>query len=172
MILKKWMNVVLVGSCVMSLAACSSTHKNSMGDVNDANSAYGAQTAGVDGNAEFADGSSSSARNGRVYHFAYDSNQIQDVDRPAINANANYVAAHPSSKVTLQGHTDPRGSREYNVGLGERRAKAVAQAFDEKGVNPSQVRVVSYGAEKLASAGQTEADYQLDRRVVLVKDKS
>ena len=70
--------------------------------------------------------------------------------------------------VLLEGHTDPRGSREYNIGLGERRAKAVAQVLTDKGVDPSQIRVVSYGAEKLATAGHSDSDYQLDRRVVLV----
>ena len=76
--------------------------------------------------------------------------------------------AHASARVILEGHTDPRGSREYNVALGERRANAVAEFMKEKGVNPEQIRVVSYGAQRLAAPGRTESDYQLDRRVVLV----
>jgi peptidoglycan-associated lipoprotein len=79
-----------------------------------------------------------------------------------------YLLSHPLAKIILEGNTDPRGSREYNIGLGERRAKAVANIMLAKGVNPKQIRIVSYGAEKLAVPGHNEADYQLDRRVELV----
>ena len=95
------------------------------------------------------------------------SNVVHEADRPAIASNANKLAAKSASAM-LEGHTDPRGSREYNVGLGERRAKAVAQLMTEKGVSPKQIRVVSYGAEKPASQGQSEEDFQQDRRVVLI----
>jgi peptidoglycan-associated lipoprotein len=89
-------------------------------------------------------------------------------DRAAVLANADYIVAHPNTRVLLEGHTDPRGSREYNVALGERRANTIAEMLKAKGVNPGQVRVVSYGAERLAAPGHDEADYRLDRRVVLV----
>ncbi len=167
--LKKWMNIVLVGCGIATLAACSSSHKNQdQLAVNDANSAYGAQASGVDDGDNFGDRAGGKVLAKRVYHFDFDSNVIRSDDKPAIDANGTYIASRQSAKVMLEGHTDPRGSREYNVGLGERRAKAVAQALDTKGVNPSQVRVVSYGAEKLAAPGHTEEDYQKDRRVALV----
>lgn len=168
--LKKWMNIVLVGGSIAMLAACSSTHKNSDDmAVNDANSAYGAQTSGMDDGTSFGDhADGKTLANKRVYYFDYDSNVIRDGDKPAISQNGSYLASHQTTKVTLEGHTDPRGSREYNVGLGERRAKAVSEALNAKGTSPTQVRVVSYGAEKLASSGHTEEDYQQDRRVVLV----
>lgn len=165
---KQWIQVVLVGSCVLTLAACS--HKNqSQSDVNAANSAYGAQASGYGDESGFGSGGSQGKMLAkRTYYFDYDSNVVHSEDTPAITANANYLASKPGTKVMLEGHTDPRGSREYNIGLGERRAKAVASLLTSQGVSPSQVSVVSYGAEKLASAGHSEDDYQLDRRVVLV----
>ena len=171
--LKQWIKVLLLSSSMMTLAACHSAHKNvDDSAVNDANAAYGAQSSGLGRESGFgdqagADGSRASLSK-RVYYFDFDSNVVHDEDKPAIAANADYLLAHPRAKAMLEGHTDPRGSREYNIGLGERRAKAVAEILTAKGVNPAQIRVVSYGAEKLASSGRTEADYQQDRRVVLV----
>lgn len=169
--LKQWMKVILVGGAVLMLAACSSGRKpHDTSAVDDANSAYSdAEAAGLGDDSNFNDraGGTKSASN-RVYYFDYDSNVVRDEDKPAINANANKLAANHNSKVLLEGHTDPRGSREYNIGLGERRAKSVAEEMTQKGVNPSQVRIVSYGAEKLASSGRSESDYQQDRRAVLV----
>ena len=168
--LKKWIQVVLIGSSILALAACTSTRKNAdQTDVDGANSAYGdnsAQSSGTGDETRFGD--QSGGRNGRVYYFAYDSNVVNDADKPAINANADYLVAHPRAKVMVEGNTDPRGSREYNIGLGERRSQSVAEILTQKGVNPKQIRIVSYGAEKLASTGRTESDYQKDRRAVLV----
>lgn len=176
--LKKWIQVILIGGSILALTAC--THKKPMQDdlaINDANTSYSdessnVQSAGLGDDSQFGDqGGSSSRRNmaaNRTYYFDYDSNVVHDEDKPAIEANAEKLTKQPNKKVMLEGHTDPRGSREYNIGLGERRAKAVAQIMTAKGVNRNQIRVVSYGAEKLASTGHTEADYQQDRRGVLV----
>jgi peptidoglycan-associated lipoprotein len=171
--LKKWIQVILVGSCIVTLAACSTGRKPQDGTaVDDANAAYNeAQSSGLGDESSFGDkatGTKMSSSNKNTYYFDFDSNVVHQDDRPAIASNADHLASNPSKKVMLEGHTDPRGSREYNIGLGERRAKAVAQIMTEKGVSPSQVRVVSYGAEKLASNGHSEADYQQDRRAVLV----
>jgi len=171
--LNKWMKLAIIGFCAAALAGCHSARKSGADDsaVDDANAAYGAgaQSSGLGQESSFGDqAGSKSSLSKRIYYFDYDSNVVHDSDRPAIDANANYLVAHPGTKVMLEGHTDPRGSREYNIGLGERRARAVAEILTTKGVNPAQIRVVSYGAEKLASPGRTEADFQLDRRVVLV----
>lgn len=174
--LKRWMQVILIGCSIVTLAACATRHKQA-GDqsaINEANAAYSdngqAQASGLGEESRFGDqaGGQRVAANKRVYYFDYDSNVVHDQDKPSIASNADYLAAHPQKKIMLEGHTDPRGSREYNIGLGERRAKAVAQILTAKGVNRSQVRVVSYGAEKLASVGRSEPDYQRDRRSVIV----
>lgn len=165
-----WIKVILVTGCLITLAACSTTRKNQdQSAINGANNAYnGAQSSGLGDEASFGDRSGRHGLSQRVYYFDYDSNTIHDQDKPAIRANANYLMAHGNQNVIVEGHTDPRGSREYNIGLGERRANAVAQLLKAQGVNPAQIRVVSYGAEKLAVPGHSEADYQQDRRVVLV----
>lgn len=168
--LNKWMKVVLVGSCVIALAACSSHKKQDQYGVNEANSAYGsgAEASGLGDESGFGGAGSRRDHSGRVYYFDYDSNAVHQDDLAAIRSNGNYLLTHPNAKIMLEGHTDPRGSREYNIGLGERRAKAVAAILTDQGVSPAQISVVSYGAEKLATPGRSESDYQLDRRVVLV----
>jgi peptidoglycan-associated lipoprotein len=171
--LNQWAQIILVGCSVLTLAACSSTHKNRDGTaINDANANYSdAQSTGLGDDSNFGDqangGRKTVATNKRTYYFDYDSNVVRTDDRTAIVSNATKIS-QAQAKVMLEGHTDPRGSREYNIGLGERRAKAVADVMTEKGVQPDQIRVVSYGAEKLAANGHTNNDYQLDRRVVLV----
>jgi peptidoglycan-associated lipoprotein len=163
-----WIKSALLVAALISVAACSSHKKQDSSAINDANAAYGADASGMNGDERFGD----EAGGGRLgskktYYFDFDSNIVHEEDRPAIEANADYLVSHPRVRIILEGHTDPRGSREYNIGLGERRAKAVAEILTAKGVRSSQIRIVSYGAEKLASPGRTESDYQLDRRVVL-----
>jgi len=172
MSLKKWIKTTLVCTSVIALAACSSMRKShdDTAAVNDANSAYNAQASGLGDESGFDDQAGGSQKNlsSRIYYFDFDSFVVHDEDKPAIYSNANYLMSHSGAKVMLEGHTDPRGSREYNIALGEHRAKAVADILTAKGVNPAQIRVVSYGAQKLAMPGHSEDAYQQDRRVVLV----
>jgi len=170
--LDRWIKMALVCGSIVMLAACS--HRGaSRTDVDAANAAYGGggvEASGLGDESGFGDAGPSGSRalNKRTYYFDYDSNVVHEEDKPAINANASYLVSHPGVKIMLEGHTDPRGSREYNIGLGERRAKAVASLLLARGVSTSQISVVSYGAEKLASSGHSDAEYQQDRRVVLV----
>lgn len=170
--LQKQMKAILVACLATGLVACSSMHKHGQpgSDVNAANAAYGAQSSGLGEEAGYNDqaGLNGHSISKNTYYFDFDSNVIHNQDKPSIIANANYLLTHPHAKITIEGHTDPRGSREYNVGLGDRRAQAVAHMMLAKGVNPTQIRVVSYGAQKLASPGRTEEAYRLDRRAVVV----
>lgn len=167
--LKRLVQLALISGSILALGACSHTHKLSQDEgFNDM--AGGAQASGAGGESNFGEGDTGprDARYKRIYYFDYDRSDVHGSDMPAINANASYLVAHPGIRVVVEGHTDPRGSREYNVALGERRAAAVAGLLKSKGVRPGQIRVVSYGAERLAAPGHSESDYQQDRRAVIV----
>jgi len=104
----------------------------------------------------------------KVVYFDFDSSTVHDEDRAIIQAHADYLSQHPTVKVTLEGHTDERGSREYNIGLGERRAKAVAEMMKLMGVSADQISTVSYGEERPAALGHDESAWHLNRRVEIV----
>lgn len=104
----------------------------------------------------------------KVFYFKFDSDEIQADDRPSIEAHGDYLAKHPNTKVSLEGHTDERGSREYNLALGERRANAVRRLLLLMGASEEQVKVVSYGEERPAVEGHDEGAWQLNRRVEII----
>lgn len=107
----------------------------------------------------------------RVVYFEFDSSEIKDDARPVIEAHAAYLAERPKMSITLEGHADERGSREYNLALGERRAKAVQQIMQIKGVSSRQLNVVSFGEEHPIALGHDESDWAQNRRVELVYPK-
>jgi peptidoglycan-associated lipoprotein len=104
----------------------------------------------------------------KVVYFDFDSSTVHDEDRAIIQAHADYLSQNPNVKVTLEGHTDERGSREYNIGLGERRANAVAEMMKLMGVSAQQISTVSYGEERPAALGHDESAWHLNRRVEIV----
>jgi peptidoglycan-associated lipoprotein len=104
----------------------------------------------------------------RIVYFNFDSSEILPESQTIIAANARALASNPRIITQLEGHTDERGSREYNIALGERRASAVRQAMVAMGVPPQQIRTVSYGEERPATPGQSEQSYALNRRVEIV----
>lgn len=174
--LKTLVQVVLISSSILALGACA-RHKNpgenNLSAMNDVNNG-GAQASGLGQGDGFTDQGGTrnmASSNKRTYYFDFDKSDVRDADKPAIIANADRLVAHPQAKVILEGHTDPRGSREYNVALGERRGQSVSEVLKSRGVNPDQVRVVSYGAQRPAAAGHTEDDYQLDRRAIITAQK-
>jgi peptidoglycan-associated lipoprotein len=101
-------------------------------------------------------------------YFMLDSSQIQSDFIPVVAAHAQYLVAHSSQRVVLQGHGDERGSREYNIALGEQRAKSIASMLKVQGVSDGQLDVVSYGEEKPVSFGHDESSWELNRRVELI----
>ncbi len=103
----------------------------------------------------------------RIVYFAYDSSAIDSRAEAVVEEHATYLKAHPEVKILLEGHTDSRGSREYNIALGERRAISVLKRFKALGVPMKQIRVISYGEENPAVQGFTEAAYKRNRRAVI-----
>src|SRR5690606_25463997 len=93
----------------------------------------------------------------RVIYFDFDSSDIRGEYVDVIAAHGRFLAGNANVRVRLEGHTDERGSREYNIGLGERRAQTVRRALTLQGVQESQIATVSYGEERPAAAGSDEA---------------
>lgn len=107
-------------------------------------------------------------RVGTVVYFDYDRAEIKPEFIPIIAAHAKYLNGDANRRVRLEGHSDERGSREYNIGLGERRAQAVRRALMLQGVTDAQITTVSYGEERPAVRGSDESAYSKNRRVELV----
>ncbi len=104
----------------------------------------------------------------RVIHFDFDQYTVKPEYQAVIACHAKYLRDRPSSRQTLEGHTDERGSREYNMGLGERRGNAVNSALQAAGASASQLTVVSYGEERPLCTESTEACWAQNRRVEIV----
>ena len=101
----------------------------------------------------------------RIVNFDYDSAELSSDDLNTLQAHAQYLKANPQAQVLLAGHADERGTREYNMALGERRANAVQAFFSSNGVKSSQLDTVSYGKEKPINEGHDESAWAENRRV-------
>lgn len=104
----------------------------------------------------------------RVIYFDFDSAQIRNEFVPVIEAHARYLISHPGAKVVLEGHTDERGSPEYNIALGEARAKSVARLMQLQGMSDGRINILSYGEEKPVALGHDEDSWSQNRRVEIV----
>jgi peptidoglycan-associated lipoprotein len=104
----------------------------------------------------------------RVVYFDFDSSVVKDEFSAIIEAHASYLANNPGARLTLEGHADERGTREYNLALGERRAAAVQQFMELMGAGSTQIQTVSYGEERPVDPGHDEQAWALNRRVELV----
>lgn len=104
----------------------------------------------------------------RSVYFELDSNVVKEEFKPMVAAHARYLQQNRSRKMTVQGNTDERGSREYNLALGQRRADAVKQMMQLLGAQSDQIETVSFGEEKPKSTGNDEASWSENRRADLV----
>jgi len=152
------------------LAACGTT---SVPDPDPVDTTYdgdnGADTAGTGadgmGGGEFFDDTEEAL--GTVIYFDFDSSEVRAQDRDLVAGHAISLTDNSFGSVRLEGHADERGSREYNIGLGERRAQAVRQMLMIQGVKASQIQTVSFGEERPEAMGSSESDYAQNRRVVI-----
>jgi peptidoglycan-associated lipoprotein len=101
----------------------------------------------------------------RIIYFDYDRSDIRSEFLQIITAHARYLVANPEQQVRLEGHADERGSREYNIALGDRRAQAVRRVFLFQGVRAQQIVIVSYGEERPVVEGHDEESWARNRRV-------
>lgn len=101
-------------------------------------------------------------------HFGYDSSSLSSDARSTLKRQARWLKSHPEVKATIQGHCDVRGTREYNLGLGERRAHAARQYLESQGVHSDRLETISYGKERPADLGTDSASHAKNRRSVTV----
>lgn len=176
----KMMHVVAVAVLSLGLAACQKPTRPDDAAAAPPADAGAASTTGLGGDAAAGAGTAAvtpltpqqqalaDLKERSVIYFEYDSSEIRSEFVAVVAAHASYLVKYPTARVRLEGHTDERGSREYNIGLGERRAQTVRRALLAQGVAESQLTTVSYGEERPAAAGADEAAYAQNRRVELV----
>ena len=168
--------IILMVAVALSSAGCSSnkpkagpSSQTQVGNGADSEGAASdAANAGNVGSDDEAPGPQGGLLAKRIIYFDFDSSDIKGEGTDVVAAHAKYLASHAGTRVRLEGNTDARGSREYNIGLGERRAQAVRRALLLQGATESQLATVSYGAERPAVAGNDEAAWSKNRRVEIV----
>jgi peptidoglycan-associated lipoprotein len=166
--------VVLLVAVSLSLGACASKKPKAAAPTTSEEAGNAASGGAGDANAAGANADSEAAgpQAGllatRVVYFDFDSSEIKGAGTDVVAAHAKYLASHAAIRVRLEGHTDERGSREYNIGLGERRAQAVRRALLLQGAIDAQISTVSYGEERPAVSGHDEAAWAKNRRVEIV----
>ena len=171
----QFFKVSLLVMSLFVLGACSSTSETD--DASD-NESQGSSSS-ASGSASSSAGSNSgqltqeqiraqNALRQTVFYFDFDVAEFQPADRETLTYHARDLAANPSKRLRLEGHADERGTREYNLALGERRANGILNYFIVNGAARSQIEVVSYGEERPEQSGQTENAYSRNRRVEIV----
>ncbi|MBT5720410.1 MAG: peptidoglycan-associated lipoprotein Pal, partial [Gammaproteobacteria bacterium] len=108
------------------------------------------------------------ALNTRVFYFDFDVSEFRQADRNVLTYHARDLAANSNKRIRLEGHADERGTREYNLALGERRAEGILNYLIVNGASRNQIEMVSYGEERPADRGTNERAYQQNRRVEIV----
>ena len=185
--LNKVLKGLLIAIPVMALTACGSTESTkAAGDAGSTNNTGGNDTSVVDNNnnngsnvevdtisaaeqiAEEQRQIKVALRQKHTVYFEYDKNNVKYEFNEMLSAHAEYLVKNPSTRITIEGHCDERGTPEYNIALGERRAKSVAKYLTTMGVGSNQISVVSYGEEKPTDKSRTEAGFAKNRRAILV----
>jgi peptidoglycan-associated lipoprotein len=175
----KLMHVLAFAVLSLGLAACQKPTQTKPDESGGAADSGAASSSGLGGEAGAGAGAATAAltpqqqaladlQQKSVVYFDYDSSEIAQQYVPVVAAHAAYLVKYPTARVRLEGHTDERGSREYNIGLGERRAQTVRRALLVQGVAEAQITTVSYGEERPAVEGADEAAYGQNRRVEFV----
>lgn len=157
---------------LLALAAC---QKNTVPDPEPAETVYNDEPAADEGWETADSGGEDVGWNddlaagelGNVIYFEFDSAEVRADDTELVSRHALQLADNPSARVRLEGHADERGSREYNIGLGERRAQAVRRLLLIQGATAEQISTVSFGEERPAVEGSSEEAYEMNRRVEL-----
>lgn len=153
---------------VVWAAGCSTTNTTDSGSMGgEDTTATTATTQGTTGTSMSGTSMSDVANLETVFYFDFDQSQVKPDAVVALRGHAKYLVSNPSAKVVLEGHADERGTREYNMALGERRAQAIARVLTVNGVSSSQIELVSFGEEKPVVMGHDKSSWAQNRRVEL-----
>lgn len=166
------LKMIALAASVAFAAGCSTTsNTDDNGSAMDkSGDNAGVSTSGAAGNGSMTSGSMTKADAMKlisVFYFDFDKATVKPEAFADLSAHAKFLVNNPSAKVVLEGHADERGTREYNIALGERRANAVSRYLSVQGVSASQMEVVSYGEERPAMEGHSDASWSMNRRVEL-----
>ncbi|MDH5179734.1 MAG: peptidoglycan-associated lipoprotein Pal [Gammaproteobacteria bacterium] len=168
--MRRLVNLLIIFGLIFALTGCGSTTKK-----DDEGTSVAATEGGAEGEIKLDGESTEGGATGevsipekRVIYFEFDSSNIQSDFQEVITAHAAYLAAHPDTTIVLEGHADERGTREYNIALGERRARAVQQLLTLQGVVEKQIQVISFGEERPVAMGHDESAWSLNRRVEIL----
>jgi len=175
---KKYFKIGLLVCSLFVLGACSSTSDNDS-DMEGATDENASSSDNSGSNASSNAGSNSgqlsqeeiraqNALRQTVFYFDFDIAEFKADDRDTLTFHARDLASNPNKRIRLEGHADERGTREYNLALGERRANGVLNYLIVNGASRSQIEVVSYGEERPSQSGQSEQAYSRNRRVEVV----
>ena len=163
----------LLAICAVAFlfTACE-TASNVAGDSASVSSSSSATTAGAAGNSATAATQMSDAEKlaqvGNTVYFGFDSSELAVEAQAILDRQAAFLSVNPTIVIIVEGHADERGTREYNLALGARRAVAVRDYLLAKGLNASRVRTVSYGKERPAVSGSNEGSWEFNRRAATV----
>ena len=164
---------VYLGIAILAAACASETPKNAA-PVTEGGKSTGAATSQGTGSTTTPSATSSIQGNPlhdpnnilskRSVYFDFDSNVVKDEYRPLVQAHARYMVDHPDTRIRIEGNCDERGSREYNLALGQRRAEAVKKIMTVLGVPDNRIETTSFGEEKPVALGHDEASWAKNRR--------
>lgn len=159
----------IVSASILLVVSCAKTPGSAMAGGDEGGmSAHGVGQAGRFAGQEPGESYTTKAPHNQIYLFSYDESNLATKYVPSVNAQAEYLKSNPGAHILIAGHTDERGSREYNIALGERRANTVSELMRISGVGKQQIRVVSYGKERPANTGHDEGSHLQNRRVELI----
>ncbi len=157
--------VLLLGIVLAGCGGKKAVDQSAAGADGGASAAGMGDAGGASGQALYGEGDPLSKR---VVYFEYDSSNVDDESRRVIEAHAASLLNNSLANIVLEGHADERGTREYNLALGEQRAKAVSRLFQAYGVTGDRIQTVSYGEERPAALGNEESSWALNRRVEIL----
>jgi peptidoglycan-associated lipoprotein len=169
----KFLRYMLFPVVLMVLAGCAGQKGGTQDDGAVSDSGGGASSSGADDDgygqgSSYDEGGSGGLPDDRIIYFGFNQSDVTPGSMEVLTAHANYLADNPQVEIRLEGHADERGSREYNIGLGENRAQAVRQVLLLRGVGSAEMNTVSYGEERPAATGSDDEAWALNRRVELV----